>query len=421
MTARERVFLALNHREPDRVPLDLGATGVTGMHVSSVYRLRQALGLDKPGTPVRVIEPFQMLGEIADDLVEILGVDVLSITGSKNMFGFENRDWIPWSLFDGTPVLVPAAFNTVADEKGDVYMYPEGDRSVPPCAVMPRGSYYFNALNRQKPFREEELKAEDNLEEYTAVTTEEINFYREQASRLYARTNKALMANIGGLAFGDIAFIPAMQLKNPKGIRDIREWYLSPMLRPALVHEIFEKQCEIALANLEKYSAALGSKPCAVFVTGTDFGTQHGPFISPEAYRSFFKPYQRRINDLIHTHTSWKTFIHSCGSVIDLIPDFIDAGFDILNPLQTSAAGMDMVKLKQCYGRDLVFWGGGADTQKILCFGTPEEVKRDVMHRVQILGKGGGFVFNTIHNVQANIPVENLLALYQAFSDYASY
>jgi hypothetical protein len=421
MTSRERVFLALNHREPDRVPLDLGSTGVTGMHVIAVYKLRQALELDKPGTPVKVIEPYQMLGEITPDLVEALGVDVLSISGKKNMFGFENKEWKSWIMFDGTPVLVPGSFNTEPDAKGEIFMYPEGDQSVPPSAVMPQGGFFFNAIDRQPSFREEELRVEDNCEEFGKVTKTELQHYKEQTEHLYKTTDKALMANIGGMAFGDIAFIPAMQLKHPKGIRNVEEWYMSSMIRPAFVRGIFEKQCEFALDNLEKYAPTLGNRPCAVFITGTDFGAQHGPFISPVVYRDLFKPFHRLINEWIHAHTTWKTFIHSCGSVREFIPEFIDAGFDILNPVQTSAAEMDPVKLKRDFGRDIVFWGGGIDTQRILPFGTPDEVRRDVQEKIRILGKGGGFVFNTIHNVQGNVPVENVVALYEAFMEYSSY
>jgi uroporphyrinogen-III decarboxylase len=150
-----------------------------------------------------------------------------------------------------------------------------------------------------------------------------------------------------------------------------------------------------------------------VCVTGTDFGTQAGPFIAPAAYRDLFLPFHRAVNDWVHAHTSWKTFIHSCGSVIRLLPDFVEAGFDILNPVQLSAAGMDARELKSRFGDRITFWGGGVDTQRTLPFGTPDEVRREVRERVAIFSPGGGFVFNTIHNVQAKVPVENLRALYE--------
>ncbi|MCA9418403.1 MAG: methyltransferase, partial [Candidatus Omnitrophica bacterium] len=150
-TSRERVQLALDHQETDRLPLDLGASGVTGMHVCSVYALRQRLGLDSPGEPVKVIDPHQMLGEVAPDLMDALGVDVVGLRGRKNIFGFENKDWKPWTLFDGTPVLVPGNFNTEAEPNGDILMHPEGDPSVPPSGRMPKGGYYFDSIIRQDP------------------------------------------------------------------------------------------------------------------------------------------------------------------------------------------------------------------------------------------------------------------------------
>ena len=153
MNSRQRIEAALNHRQPDRVPLDLGASPVSGMQVSCVYKLRQALGLDKPGTPVKVIEPYQMLGEIAPDLQDALGIDVVGLGGPNTMFGFPLTDWKPWTTFDGTPVLVPGGFNTDPEPNGDILMYPEGDKSVPPSGRMPKGGFYFDSITRQEPDR----------------------------------------------------------------------------------------------------------------------------------------------------------------------------------------------------------------------------------------------------------------------------
>ena len=153
-------------------------------------------------------------------------------------------------------------------------------------------------------------------------------------------------------------------------------------------------------------------------MTGTDFGHQNGPFIGPQAYRDLYQPFHKALNDWIHAHTNWKTFIHSCGSVVALIDDFIDAGFDILNPVQCSAAGMDPQGLKDRFGDRLTFWGGGVDTQHTLPFGTPEEVRDEVRERLRIFGTGGGYVFNPIHNVQVRTPQENLKALYDAVAEF---
>ncbi|MCC6124078.1 MAG: methyltransferase [Pirellulales bacterium] len=417
MNSRQRVEAALSHRQPDRVPLDLGGTPVSGMHVTSVYKLRQALKLDPPGTPVKVTEPYQMLGEIAPDLQDALELDVVGLGGRKTMFGFENSGWKPWTIFDGTPVLVPAGFNTDPEPNGDILMYPEGDRSVPASGRMPRGGYYFDSIRRQEPIDDEQLKPADNLEEFGPIADADLQYFAAAADRLRKASDRAIVANFGGTAFGDIALVPAPWMKHPKGIRDVAEWYMSTVSRFDFVYEVFRRQCEIGLANLSKLYDAVGDRISAIFVTGTDFGTQSGPFISPNNYRKLFLPFHRKVNDWIHEHTPWKTFIHSCGSVVLLLPDIIEAGFDILNPVQCSAVGMDPKTLKEKFGGRLTFWGGGVDTQKTLPFGTPEEIRKEVRERIAIFGSGGGFVFNSVHNIQANTPAENLVALYEAFRE----
>ncbi len=421
MNSRQRVMLAINHQEADRVPLDLGGGPTSGMHVTSVYLLRQALELDPPGTPVKVIEPYQMLGEIKLDLMQALGVDLVPLGARKNMFGFSNINWKPWTLFDGTPVLVPEGFNTIPEENGDILMYPEGDRSVPPSGRMPAGGYYFDGIVRQPPIDEGALDPRDNLEDFSLVSEEDLDHFRGEAARLYEETEFAVLGNFGGTAFGDIALVPAPWLKSPKGIRDVAEWYMSAVSRPEYVYKVFEGQCEIALQNLEKIHAVVGERIAAIFMSGTDFGMQSGPMISPKTYRSLYMPFHKVLNDWVHQNTSWKVFMHCCGSIVPLIPHFISAGFDILNPVQASAVGMDPQFLKENFGSELTFWGGGVDTQKTLPFGSPEEIRAQVKERMQIFGKGGGFVFNTVHNVQAGIPVENLLALYHSVQEFRNY
>jgi uroporphyrinogen-III decarboxylase len=188
-------------------------------------------------------------------------------------------------------------------------------------------------------------------------------------------------------------------------------------MRRDYVYKVFERQCEIGLKNIEKLARAVGDKVQAIFVSGTDFGTQRGPFISPQAYRDLYKPFQKTLNDQIHKLTKWKIFIHSCGGIYPLIGDIIDAGFDVLNPVQCSAEGMDPRRLKNEFGDQLVFWGGGVDTQKTLPFGTPEEVYNEVRERIDIFAVGGGYVFNSIHNIQSNVPMENILAMFKAIDD----
>jgi len=411
--SRERVQLTLEHKEPDRIPLDLGGSMVTGAHVTIVYLLRQALGLDKPGTPVKVIEPYQMLGEIKPDLIEALGIDIIGLGETKTLFGFKNEKWKSWTTFDATPVLVPEGFNTESEPNGDILMYPEGDRSAPPSGRMPKGGWYFDTIVRQPPIDDNNLNVEDNLEEFGPMSDEELEHFKCETERLYTKTDKAILASFGGTSFGDIALVPAPWLKYPKGIRDVEEWYISTLTRHNYIYRVFERQCEIALANLEKAYQAVGNQVTILFVTGTDFGMQTGPFISPEVYRKLYQPFHKCINDWTHKHTKWKTFIHSCGSVRELIEDFVRAGFDILNPVQCSASHMDPGELKKEFGDRITFWGGGIDTQHTLPFGTVDEVRREVHERIKIFGPGGGFVFNAIHNIQAQTPIENVLATFE--------
>jgi len=418
MNSRERIELVLDHKEADRIPLDLGGCGQTGMHVSTVYALRQALKLDPPNTPIKVTESFQMLGEIKPDLQEILGVDAVGLGGTTNFFGFKNEGWKPWTTFDGTPVLVPELFNTGPNENGEILMYPQGDTSAMPCAKMPNGGFYFDTIVRQPPIDDAGLNVQDNLEEFGPIPDFELEHLRKESENLYTQTDKAIVMVLGGMAYGDIALVPGPTLKNPKGIRDMTEWYMSTVTRQEYVRQIFERQCEIALENLPKIYAAVGDRVSVAWVSGTDFGAQNNCFISPKAFRSLYKPFYKRVNNWIHENTRWKTFIHSCGSILPIIPDIIEAGFDILNPVQTSAANMDPTVLKSRFGDQVTFWGGGVDTQHALPFGTAEEVRAQVRERLEVFGKGGGFVFNPIHNVQAKVPIENLLAMYETVKEY---
>ncbi len=413
LTSRERVTCALNHQQPDRVPLDLGGTSVTGIAASTLYRLRQGLGL--PERRVRVHEPFQMLGTVDDDVLDALGVDVIGLSDDSTFFGFPAQDWQPFTLNDGTPVLVPGRMNTDRNADGSLYQYPEGDRSLPPSGRMPAGGYYHDSIERQQPFDPSTLDPLEWVRDmYHIFTDGELRLLEERVRRLYEGTSRAIIGNFGQGGFGDIAWVPAPGVREPKGIRTVADWYMATSLYPDYVTGIFDLQLEIALKNLELYRQAVGERLAAIFVSGTDFGSQTGPFISPRSYRELFKPRHRAINDWIHTHTGWKTFFHSCGSMVRLYDDFVEAGVDIVNPVQISAAGMNPAALKARWGDSLVFWGAGVDTQWALPFGTPDEVEAQVRENLRVLGQGGGFVFNTVHNIQTGVPVENLLAMYSA-------
>lgn len=414
MKDREWVKRALKH-QAGQVPIDFGSTAVTGMHVMTVAALREYYGLENH--PVKVNEPYQMLSEIEDDLSAALGINTVGLYPRNTIFGFPNENWREFQLPWGQVVLVPQQFQATVDQNGDLLIYPEGDTTVPPSGRMPVGGYFFDSIIRQEPLDEEHLNVEDNLEEFKAMGNADLEYLRGEITRLRS-SGKAVVANFGGTAIGDIALVPAPFLKHPKGIRDVAEWYMSTVLRQDYLHAIFAGQTEIALQNLAQIYKLVGNDVDVVFLCGTDFGTQTSSFCSPATFDRLYAPYYRQMNDWIHQNTSWKTFKHSCGAVEPFMSHFIESGFDIINPVQCSAAGMEPRHLKKAYGEKLVFWGGGVDTQKTLPFGTPEQVRRQVLERCEIFAENGGFVFNSIHNIQANTPVENVVAMFNAVHEF---
>jgi hypothetical protein len=413
MTHREKVLTALAHR-PGPVPVDFGSTAVTGMHVSCVAALRDHYGLEK--RLVKVHEPYQMLGWIEDDLLDVAGIDTAAPMPMGSIFGFAPRDWKEWRTPWGQEVLVPGKFNT-KKEGDDVLIYPEGDMTVPPSGRLPSGGYFFDSIIRQEPIDEEKLNPADNVEEFTPISDEALAQLKSEVERVRS-SGRAVVAGIGGLGFGDIALVPAPFLKRPKGIRDIAEWYITVATRKDYVAAIFDRQLEVGLANLRKAHRVLGDSVDVLFVCGTDFGTQVSQFCSAATFRELWLPRYKALNDWVHRNTRWKTFKHSCGAIVPLLPSIIESGFDILNPVQCSATGMEAPELKRRFGDQLVFWGGGVDTQRVLPFGTADEVRRQVIERCEAFSEKGGFVFDAIHNVQALTPVANIAAMLEAVREF---
>jgi hypothetical protein len=313
-------------------------------------------------------------------------------------------------------VLVPGGFE-ISENDGDIMIYPQSDKTAAPSGRMPKSGYFFDAVIRSEPLDDSDLDPSRNTEEFGLLSDEDITYYKSGIESLND-SGYAVVTAVPGTAFGDIALVPAPFLKHPKGIRDITDWYMSTALRPDYIRAIFDKQLDYALENLKTVYQAVGNKIDVIFICGTDFGTQTGQFCSIDTYRSLWKPYYQKLNDWIHSNTTWKTFKHSCGAVFDLVEEFIDSGFDILNPVQCSAKGMNPKELKSKYGSRLVFWGGGVDTQNVLPFGTPMQVREDVLSKCEVFSKGGGFVFNSIHNIQAKTPVKNVIAMLDAVREF---
>lgn len=417
MTSRERILAAINHRQPDRVPIDLGATGQTGISASTLYRLREALGLSRH--PIEVAEIFQLLGRVEQDVMDYVGADVIGLNTPFNMFGVPDGNPKPFTMPDGTPTLISGGNEYDIASDGAVYAYPQGNRSVPPSAHMPAGGFFFDNIDRSGDFDEDNLTpAEDFAKSFSVMSEKTASQLERESRRLFEETEYAVIGNLGGMGLGDSANIPGPSELAPRGIRRFDDWLMAHLLYPEYIETVYRMQTDVMLKNLEIYKQAVGDRIQIVWISGTDFGTQNGEFFSTDVFRRLYKPFYKQVNDWVHQNTDWKTFYHCCGSVVNLLDDFVEMGVDILNPVQVSANGMDAAMLKQRYGERLTFWGGGVDTQKTLPFGSPAEVAAQVRERLETFSPGGGYVFNTIHNIVGNAPVENLIAMFEAVKQF---
>ena len=403
MTSRERILAAVNHREPDRVAIDFGAHRSSGISAIAYPRLRAALGLEP--RPVRVYDPVQQLAVIDDDVLDWAGADAVELGRG---FCQEDRWWADWTLPDGTPCRMPV---WAVPERGDGEWVFRSPRDAHTIGRMPDGSLHFDQA--WWPFfdAEEDLARIEELypeHMWTGIasppgpsvsTSAEL---AEGACRLRARTDRAIVGLFGGNLLEMGQFYYRMD-----------GFLMLLAAEPARARRFLDALVEIHLGNLERYLGAVG--PYIDIVNfGDDLGAQKGPQISPRMYREFFKPRHaamwRRARELAPV----KVMLHCCGGVRQLLPDLIDAGLDILNPVQVSCRGMDARELKREFGRDLVFWGGGCDTQSVLPLGTPGEVRRHVREQVSVMRPGGGFVFQQVHNILANVPPENVIAMFDA-------
>lgn len=410
MTSRDRLRKAIHHQQPDRPPLDLGSTLVTGIQASAYARLKKALGISNGA--VRVYDPYQMLAEVEEPVKKALGVDTFGIQLPTTIFGYKNENWKPFRMFDGTEVEMSGHFAYDVLPDGSIVQYPKGDRTAPPSGRMPKDGYYFDTIVRQEPIDEAALDPKEWVEQtYSLYTDEELRFIEQTSRWWYENSAYGLLGNFWGAGFGDISTVPGPAILHPKGIRDPEEWYVSTLTRKEYVKEIFHLQLELQMKNLTMYQQAAGDRIDVIVMGGTDFGSQNGPFISPAAYRELFKPLHKEMNDWVHANTEWKTFYHTCGSIVAFLDDFAEAGIDILNPVQISAAGMSPDNLKQKYGDKFVFWGGAIDVQHTLTFRSADQVREEAKRNVRIFSPGGGFVFNNVHNIQATVPTENIMAL----------
>jgi len=416
MIPRERIRKALNYEEVNKIPVDFGGTEVTGIHVTALDKLIQKLGLKQ--RIVKAFEPMMMLGFVDQDVIEAMGGDIIGLFSPHTVLGYKNENWKEWRLPNGTKVLMGGGFNYVTDKDGTVYTYPEGDISLKPSAKMPSTGFYFDPIPRQGNLSKHNFDArEDYKEQYTVLSEDVLNYLEKESERLFNETNLSVFGNWWGGGLGDFLMIPGEWLRETPGIRKLEDWIVATIDHPDYVHDFFDLQVEIALKNLELYHQAVGERIDIIAVSGTDFGTQNGPFMSIETYCEFYKKRHKIMCDWIHENTNWKVFFHSCGDIYSFLDDFIEIGVDIINPVQYTAKDMDLKTLKEKYDKKIIFYGGGINTQKTLQFNTPEEVREETKNNVKILSAGGGFICAAVHNIQGSIPADNIIAFFESIND----
>ncbi len=408
MNSRQRVLTALNHQQPDRVPLDLSGHRSSGISPIAYRRLRQLLGLSEK--PLRVYDIVQQLAIVDDDVLEWAGVDTIEL---GRAFAQDDRDWVEWTLPDGSPCLVPA-WSQPERQLGRWVIRSATGRVL---AQMVDGSLYFEQT--YWPFLESRPAGVSVAEVtgesmWTAIASppgpitsgpDGYQVLAEGAKRLRQETDKAIIGLFGGnlLEFGQFMY------RNDG-------FFLLLAGEPEKAEAFLDEITEMHLANLEKFLAAVGQS-IDVILFGDDLGMQSGPQISPRMYRKFFKPRHARLWQRAKELAPVKVMLHCCGGVRELMPDLIDAGLDAINPVQITCEGMEAGGLKRDFGRQMTFWGGGCDTREVLPHGTPDQVYKHVQEQIRILNPGGGFVFQQVHNIQADIPPENIVAMFQALKE----
>ena len=419
MTARERVIETINHRIPDKVPIDLGGSHVSTFSARAYQNVRKALGLESK--PCELTELFMYAAKVDDDVRQKLGIDTACLTYPVDTNGCRTNRLQRFVANDGAEAWIGADNTWDVRQDGTIVMYPKGDRTAPASTEMVPGGSFFNAImkDRVPEFDEEELNAKEDWKDDFPPITDEIAEELETASRkLFYDTDYAIVGQFPYAQLGDGGVIAAPFVKYPKGPRRMDDFLAATLLCPEYIEEVFEMQTENAMKNLEIYKQAVGNRIQVILVSTADYGSQAGTLISPDLFRELYKPHYKKINDWIHENTEWKVMYHCCGSVVGFMDDYIDMGCDILNPVQLSAKDMDAQMLNARWGEKMVFWGGGTDSQKTLSFGKPEDVYEEVLHRLTILSKNGGYVFNPVHNIVSDTKVDNILAMFDAVHQF---
>jgi uroporphyrinogen decarboxylase len=394
MNHRQRVVAAFRHQPVDRLPIDLGGMRSTGIMAIAYNRLKKHLGISEG--ELLVFDTGQQLAFVEEPLRQMFGLDVV-ILDSGLLDG-----WRPYTLPDGTPAKICASYLTEADGEGGEYAIDsQGKRT----AHRPAASFYFDSITPPPLAGIQSISELDAFPDHV-LSDDYLRALQQEAKRLYEETDYAILGSFGG------AF-----LEGGQGLRGWDQFMLDLAGDRALAEAILDRMLKSYLRNVELYLDAVGDY-IQVIQMGGDMGTQNGPQIRPKMYYEIFQPREKALWGRIHQlKPEVGVFLHCCGGIYDLIPGIIDAGCDILNPVQISARGMDPLRLKQEFGEKICFWGGGCDTQKVLPFASPEEVYQHTRQNIDIFAPGSGFVFSQVHNIQAGVPAENILAMLQAVKD----
>lgn len=392
MNSRERIVAAINHRPVDRLPIDFGGTRQSGIAVRAYVRLRERLGLQS-ALPPRVFDIYQMLAEIEHDVAERFNADCVALNRPAVAFGIRNEKWKPFTFPGGLTVEVPGDFNPEPDHRGGLLL----KRNGAVIAEMPADGFYFDRMEKYPGAIHPEL-AHWRAPRLDGATLEH---YHRQAESLFHNTDKAVIA----------AFGPPYELFHGIGQGGFEDWMVTLAAEPEYVDALYAELIGAWLENLRGFREAVGDRVQIIQICD-DFGTQKAPFLSVKMFRERLLPAYKRGLDWIHANTPWKVLLHSDGALGPLLPAIIEMGVDILNPVQTSATGMDPARLKREFGERLAFWGGSCDAQGTFAHGTPEAVAAETRRNLAALTPGSGYVCAPIHNVQADVPPDNVIALF---------
>jgi uroporphyrinogen decarboxylase len=411
MSPRERVLATIEHRQPDKVPVDLGAMRSTGISAMAYNRLKRHLGLRNGAT--RVYDVVQQLAQPEDAILDRFHIDVVDL---GRIFNRGDTDWRPTQLADGSAAQYPAWFRPNPTPEGGWKVFaPDGTE----IAVMLKDMPFFDQTCfpylEGYPADYGDLPVAMGKVVWAALPSSpwdhanEPDFWprlRQNALELRQGTDRAIMAGCGCNLFEWGTYL-----------RRIDNFLMDLAAEPEEVERLLEGLMERHLQILDHLCRAVGDV-ADLIQFGDDLGTSNGPFMSVTTYRRLFKPRLKQLCDFVKRNSRMRTFLHSCGSIHALLPDLIQAGVEVINPVQTSCRNMEPERLKREFGKDITFWGGGCDTRSVLPRGTPAEVKEHVKRRMDILAPGGGFVFNTVHNILSDVPAQNIVAMYEAVEEF---